>query len=215
MLNAIGLLLPCNLLEGVMRTCDDLVASSEIRFFIFKHIVTDSHDHGFVEIWPSSKHPLADMVGGDGFGRPPLSLGGGDGDDHTLISRIGLEDVDSVVAECTVVWQSMERWETGKGACTNTDTLNKTEDEINTVAEGGEVEWRSSRSGMSQIGEEARLGRGVVLVAVFVKCELSAQDSRLVPSFLFVGQADIPSCCQSRIIKMTYEPWHAEVGPGQ
>ena len=158
MFNAIGLLLPCNLLEGVMRTCDDRVASSEIRLFIFKRVVTDSHDHGFVEIWPSSKHSLADMAGGDRFGRPPLSLGGGDGDYHTLISRIGLEDVDSVVTECTIVWQSMKRWETGKGARTDTDTLDETEDKINTVAEGGEVEWRSSRSGMSQIGEEARLG---------------------------------------------------------
>jgi len=215
MFDPIGLFLPCNLLEGVMRTRNDLVAPSEIRFFIFKHIVTDSHDHGFVEIWPSSKHPLADMVGGDGFGCSSLTLGGGDGDNHTLISRIGLKDVDSVVTECTIVWQGMERWEAGKGACTNTDTLDKTEDEINTIAEGGEVEWRSSRSGMSQIGEEARLGRGVMLVTVFVKCELSAQDSRLVPSSLFVCQADIPGCCQSRTSKMTYEPWHAEVGPGQ
>jgi hypothetical protein len=206
MLDPIGLFLPCDLLERVMGIGNNLVTSSEIRLFVFKHVVTNSHNHGFVEVWPGSKYSLANMLRRDRFGSSPLSFGRSDGNDHTLISRVGLEDAHTVVAKCTIVWECVKGWETSQSAGTDTDPLDETENEINTIAKCRKVEWRSSSSGMSQVGEEARLRRRVVFVTVFVKSELSAQDSRLIPSFLFVGQANIPGCCQSRIAKMTYEP---------
>ena len=126
--NSICLFLPCNLLERIMRVRNNLVTFSKIGFFVFKHIITDRHDHCFVKIRPSREDPLANMLSCERFGSSPLALGGRDGDYHTLISRIGLEDADAVVAECTIVGQCMERWETSKSTCADTDTLDQAED---------------------------------------------------------------------------------------
>jgi hypothetical protein len=141
MLDPICLFLPCNLLEGVMGIGNDLVTSAEIRFFIFKHVVTNSDDHGFVEVWPCGEYSLANMLSGDRLGRSPLSLGGGDGDDHTLISRVGLEDAHTVVTKCAIVWESVKGWETSQSASTDTDALDQTENEIDTITKGREIEW--------------------------------------------------------------------------
>jgi hypothetical protein len=87
----------------------------------------------------------------------------------------------------------MERWEPGESSCSDTDTLDQAEDEVNSVTEGRKIEWRSSRTRMGEIGEESGLRRGVVLIAVFVIGELSAKDTRLVPSLLLVRQPGIAS----------------------
>ena len=133
MFNPICLFLPCNLLIWIMGVRNDLVAFTEIRFFVFKHIVTDGNDHSFVEIRPGSKYPFTDMLRGDGFGRSSFSFGRSNGDYHTLIPRVGLEDVDTVVPKSTIVGECMERRETSKGACTNTDSLDEAENKVDTI----------------------------------------------------------------------------------
>lgn len=65
MFNLICLFLPRNRLEGVMRVRNDFTTSTEIRSFVFKHIVTDSHDHSLVEVRPCSEDSLTNMFSGD------------------------------------------------------------------------------------------------------------------------------------------------------
>ena len=114
MFNVVRLLFPPNGPVGVVWVGDDLGRFPKVDHFVFKHVVTDTYDHSFVEVWPSRECPLANHLFSNLVGRSALAFCGGDGDDHTLVSRIGLENVDAVVPQCTVVWEGMQRWETGQ-----------------------------------------------------------------------------------------------------
>jgi len=116
-----------------MGVRDDLVAFPKVCFFVLEHIVTDGNDHSFVEIWPCSEYPFTDMLRCEGFCRSSFSFCGSNCYDHTLIPRVGLEHIDPVIPKSTIMRKSVERRETSKGACANTDSLNEAKNEVDTI----------------------------------------------------------------------------------
>lgn len=191
MLNLVGLLFPPNGSIRVVGLSDNLVLSAKRDHFILERVVADAHDKGFVEVRPVCECSLANDLLGNLVGRPALALGRSDSNDHALVSRVGVEHAHTVIAERTIVRDRVQRRESGEGLVAKMRAVQKTKNELDTIAKGREVEWLGSRARVGQVGEEARLRRRVEVVARFIVGKLRALYTRSVSLLLLVCQTDI------------------------
>ncbi len=114
MLRVICRLLPTDGLEGVMRCRNHFQSPSHPQHLVFEHVIRHGVDHSLMKVWPAVECALANHHLCDIGGLPAVVLGR-DRNDHRLISAIGLEDVDVMEAQCTLMRQRFKRREAGKG----------------------------------------------------------------------------------------------------
>lgn len=106
-LNMVCLLSPVDSLEGIMRGRNHLRPLASLVYLVSEGIVGYSHYQAFVQIRPGVEGPLTDHALGD-IGSLAFVVLGRDGNDHRLVTRVRLEDVDSMMSECALMRKGLE-----------------------------------------------------------------------------------------------------------